>query len=377
MGFRVRDKVVAYLVRFTGGVTQVAVFDHVDAPEAGTQVPAGTMEEGESPEAACLRELTEESGVTSARILRCVGTYDYVHQTRQELHRRHVFLVTALEDLPETWTHVVTGPGLDRDMPFRFFWLPAEELPTRLAGEQGAYLEDAVMRPNFRAALQRVTADLQEDPRINAALLYGSAQDGTAGAHSDLDMALITCEDLSWHEGRVIDGVEVELNFSPIGAVRDRLVGRNAITVRAFSSGSVLFDRTAALPALQHLARTIHTEGRRPLSATEVLRWRHRLSDTASDLNNLMGQDDVSARLVAGVLVPATLEAYCALHSLWGAKPADICAHISGIDADLSAQVADFYRHGLSPESAIRIVDRVLAPFGGRVSEYRTDPIPP
>lgn len=73
MSLPVRQKVLAYLVRFSEGVPEVAVFDHVDAPAAGTQVPAGTLEEGESLEAACLREVAEESGVTSARVLRFVG----------------------------------------------------------------------------------------------------------------------------------------------------------------------------------------------------------------------------------------------------------------------------------------------------------------
>jgi|GEM_PF-500113 len=377
MSLPVRQKVLAYLVRFPEGVPQVAVFDHVDAPEAGTQVPAGTLEEGESPEAACLREVAEESGVTSARVLRFVGTYDYTHRARRELHRRHVFLLSAPGDLPDTWTHSVTGPGEDRGMPFRYFWLPPEEALARLAGEQGAYLQDAVMRPHFRSALRMAMADLKADHRVIAALFYGSAQTGRAGVHSDLDISLITREgNLSWHEGRVVDGVEVELNFSPGEMVRERIAQRNAIIVHAFATGSVLFDRADALPGLQRMARTVYEEGPRPLTAAEVLRWRYRLSDMALDLEDLRDEDDVSARLVAGMLVPHSLEAYCALHSRWSAKPARIREHVAGLDPALDSRVRDFYRSGLPPEGAIQIVDRVLAPFGGRVLEYQTDPNP-
>lgn len=141
----VRQKVLAYLVRFSQGRTEVAVFDHVDAPEAGAQVPAGSIEAGESPEQACLREVAEESGVSNGRILRSVGVYDYAHATRGELHRRHVFLVAAPPGVPDAWIHRVSGPGDDRGLAFRFFWLEPGEAVVRLAGHQGAYLEQAVM----------------------------------------------------------------------------------------------------------------------------------------------------------------------------------------------------------------------------------------
>lgn len=51
---------------------RLLVFDHVDE-DAGTQVPAGGIHVGESPEAAVLRELVEESGIESALIVRKLG----------------------------------------------------------------------------------------------------------------------------------------------------------------------------------------------------------------------------------------------------------------------------------------------------------------
>ena len=39
------------------------VFTHRDIPEAGVQVPAGTVEEGETLDAAVLREVHEETGL--------------------------------------------------------------------------------------------------------------------------------------------------------------------------------------------------------------------------------------------------------------------------------------------------------------------------
>lgn len=48
------------------------MFDHIDV-DAGTQVPAGGIHEGEAPEEAVLRELAEESGLTTVVIVRKLG----------------------------------------------------------------------------------------------------------------------------------------------------------------------------------------------------------------------------------------------------------------------------------------------------------------
>ena len=66
-----RHKVLAYITREQGGVRQVLVFDHQDQPEAGLQVPAGTVEPGELIEPALWREIEEEAGLRPS-VLRLV-----------------------------------------------------------------------------------------------------------------------------------------------------------------------------------------------------------------------------------------------------------------------------------------------------------------
>lgn len=60
-------KVVSYVVRDR----QLLVFSHDDIPleVVGVQVPAGTIEPGEQPEVAAVREVLEETGVRT-RIVR-------------------------------------------------------------------------------------------------------------------------------------------------------------------------------------------------------------------------------------------------------------------------------------------------------------------
>ncbi len=66
-------KVTAFVTRSGADGRQLLLFHH---PTAGIQIPAGTVEEGESPEAAVLREVAEETGLTEVRLVGCIGQRD-------------------------------------------------------------------------------------------------------------------------------------------------------------------------------------------------------------------------------------------------------------------------------------------------------------
>lgn len=63
------EKVTAFVLPPGEARREVLVFRH---PTAGVQLPAGTVEEGEAPEAAVLREVFEETGIT-ARLIKKLG----------------------------------------------------------------------------------------------------------------------------------------------------------------------------------------------------------------------------------------------------------------------------------------------------------------
>jgi ADP-ribose pyrophosphatase YjhB (NUDIX family) len=65
-----RARVLAYVTRQREGRIELLVFDQQGDPEAGTQVPAGRLDPGESLEEGLLRELHEESGLERVRIVR-------------------------------------------------------------------------------------------------------------------------------------------------------------------------------------------------------------------------------------------------------------------------------------------------------------------
>lgn len=65
------QKVTALITRDTTRGREILVFTHAD--DGTTQIPAGTVDDGESPDDAVLRETTEETGLTAVRVVRKLG----------------------------------------------------------------------------------------------------------------------------------------------------------------------------------------------------------------------------------------------------------------------------------------------------------------
>ena len=141
MNPRVR-KVIAYITREHEGRTQLLVFTHPHSPEAGLQVPAGTVEQGEEPEAAVLREAVEETGLGNLQLVGKLGVFDYFNPKTEIANERHVFHLRLEGDSAETWEWLETGGGSVPDSEghlFAFYWVDLGA-PIELAGDQGLYL---------------------------------------------------------------------------------------------------------------------------------------------------------------------------------------------------------------------------------------------
>ncbi len=127
-----RLRVLAYVTRGR----ELLVFDHLDLPSAGTQVPAGRLDAGESLEAGLARELDEEVGIR-ARVVRELG-----HVTRRQgdgkVYESHYFQLES-DDPRDAWEHVVRGNGDDAGLVFQCRFVPLEPAP-QLAGRQGEFL---------------------------------------------------------------------------------------------------------------------------------------------------------------------------------------------------------------------------------------------
>lgn len=92
---------------------ELLVFRH---PLAGTQLVKGTIEFGETPMHAALRELHEESGIPVVPEASLLGTFD----VGPPWQVWHAFLVET-PALPDSWSHRAPDDG---GHVFRFFWHP-------------------------------------------------------------------------------------------------------------------------------------------------------------------------------------------------------------------------------------------------------------
>ncbi len=133
-----KQKVVVYVVK--NG--KLLVFRHLDFSfeEVGIQVPAGSIDSGESEKEAALRELKEETGRDCFEIVSALGTDIYdITPYREEIQERHFFLAKPTADLPERWQSQEDHDGKRPPTKFECFWIPLEQAHVLQSG-QGALL---------------------------------------------------------------------------------------------------------------------------------------------------------------------------------------------------------------------------------------------
>ncbi len=128
-----KNKVFAYITRGKNEATELLVFKHRDYPEAGIQVPAGTVEIGENHVAALKREIEEESGLTVFSDIRYLGHKMYWAKQKDEIHHRYFYQLRFRGESLEHFRHIVTGTGEDQDLVFDYSWVNLRQLPPLIA----------------------------------------------------------------------------------------------------------------------------------------------------------------------------------------------------------------------------------------------------
>lgn len=132
-----KTKVYAYITN----QNRLLVFRHTQFPEAGIQVPGGTVEADEDLTAAVLREAREETGLDNLQLVRYLGTAVYAPPDRPELHHRHYYHLCCATPPPETWLHgEMNASDGSPFIEFAFYWVQFPEGVPPLAGQQGQLL---------------------------------------------------------------------------------------------------------------------------------------------------------------------------------------------------------------------------------------------
>jgi 8-oxo-dGTP pyrophosphatase MutT (NUDIX family) len=129
-----RQKVYCYI---THG-DRLLVLRHVDDPEAGVQVPGGSVEPGETPPVAALREAEEETGLRGLALINLLGERerDMSDFGRDEIQHRWFYHLDYEGTTTEPWRHSEMTPSEgEGPIAFELTWASLRrELPSLIAG---------------------------------------------------------------------------------------------------------------------------------------------------------------------------------------------------------------------------------------------------
>jgi 8-oxo-dGTP diphosphatase len=121
----IRQRVVCYITR---GRRELLVFEHEDpALQAGVQVVAGGIDQGETPAEAAIREALEEAGLNLENPV-FLGSIDkHWPEAKNPNQHWHFYWLETPTETPDSWDHTVTAGEDDMGMVYRQRFVKLED----------------------------------------------------------------------------------------------------------------------------------------------------------------------------------------------------------------------------------------------------------
>lgn len=131
---KLKRKVLAYITKGEKSNREILVFEQMDNPDAGLQVPAGIIEDNEFLVDALYREIEEITGIPrkDLELQSRLNFSKYVDKNRDVIYERNIFHLAFTGKAQEKWVHRVEK---DDSITLCHRWTPVKNLP-KLAANQ-------------------------------------------------------------------------------------------------------------------------------------------------------------------------------------------------------------------------------------------------
>ncbi|MCZ2260196.1 NUDIX hydrolase [Sporosarcina sp. G11-34] len=135
-----KRKVLGYITKGEDPNWEILVFKQKEHPEAGLQVPGGTIESEELIIDALYREIEEETGIPRDELILegKVNKTSFYPKNKNTFYERTIFHLTYIGPNRSEWEHLVESDGEDDGMTFCHRFIPVHELPKLAANQDQA-----------------------------------------------------------------------------------------------------------------------------------------------------------------------------------------------------------------------------------------------
>lgn len=124
----VQEKAIAFITRGSGKNTEILLLKkNAQLNNKGTnvgenEVVGGTVEKGEDPKIALMREMEEEAGIQSDKLVieDKLTTYTRYNPHTKKINVRHVYHCALKGKQPNQWSYAVKGSGTDKNDLYNF-----------------------------------------------------------------------------------------------------------------------------------------------------------------------------------------------------------------------------------------------------------------